>query len=233
MATTLTHDRALNILNIDADRPYDDAIIRKQYHRLALKYHPDKNKDPAANARFQEINAAYRYLQGTSNNTNVEYKTILLSFLRSILKNEIQYRFIYSIIELIQKMCTERIHEIFDKISYPVLSKIYLVLDKYRDVLHLSDEVMDMIRNYLLNKERETATATDTATADANESDSDEDAEPEYIVILPSLENLLLDNVYVLHKYGEKYIIPLWIDELTYERSDPSQSSVKKDLCVL
>lgn len=33
--------------------------VRDAYRRLALKFHPDRNPDPSANQRFQEINAAY------------------------------------------------------------------------------------------------------------------------------------------------------------------------------
>lgn len=36
--------------------------IKKAYRRLARKYHPDINKDPGAEEKFKEINAAYEIL---------------------------------------------------------------------------------------------------------------------------------------------------------------------------
>lgn len=36
--------------------------IKSAYRRLALKYHPDRNPDPKARQKFQEINEAYEYL---------------------------------------------------------------------------------------------------------------------------------------------------------------------------
>lgn len=38
------------------------AEIKKAYRKLALQFHPDKNKAPDAEARFKEINAAYEVL---------------------------------------------------------------------------------------------------------------------------------------------------------------------------
>ena len=36
--------------------------IRTKFRRLALEYHPDRNRDPSAQERFKEINAAYQVL---------------------------------------------------------------------------------------------------------------------------------------------------------------------------
>lgn len=36
--------------------------IKKSYRKLARKYHPDVNKDPSAEEKFKEINAAYEVL---------------------------------------------------------------------------------------------------------------------------------------------------------------------------
>jgi hypothetical protein len=36
--------------------------VKKAYHKLALKFHPDKNKDPGAEAKFKELGTAYEVL---------------------------------------------------------------------------------------------------------------------------------------------------------------------------
>ncbi|KAL7857805.1 hypothetical protein AOLI_G00179070 [Acnodon oligacanthus] len=43
-------------------RDASDRQIKKAFHKLAMKYHPDKNKSPDAEARFREIAEAYETL---------------------------------------------------------------------------------------------------------------------------------------------------------------------------
>lgn len=38
--------------------------IKKAFRKLALRYHPDHNKSPGAEAKFKEINEAYAVLTG-------------------------------------------------------------------------------------------------------------------------------------------------------------------------
>src|SRR3990172_5804567 len=40
--------------------------IKKAYRKLALEWHPDRNKKPEANEKFKEINEAYAVLSDTN-----------------------------------------------------------------------------------------------------------------------------------------------------------------------
>ena len=48
---------------LQLDPSAEPAAIAAAYRRLALKYHPDKNKSDGATARMQEINEAYQILR--------------------------------------------------------------------------------------------------------------------------------------------------------------------------
>ena len=50
------------VLGVDRDAPTSD--IKTAYRRLAIKYHPDRNRDDGAEAKFKEANEAYAVLSG-------------------------------------------------------------------------------------------------------------------------------------------------------------------------
>ena len=59
------HRSYYDVLDVAPDASEDE--IKKQYRRLALRYHPDKNVDGAMTADvFKEVNEAYSVLSDVS-----------------------------------------------------------------------------------------------------------------------------------------------------------------------
>ena len=51
----------------------NEAEIKKAYRKLAMKYHPDRNKgDLSAEMKFKEINEAYETLSDTQKRKNYD-----------------------------------------------------------------------------------------------------------------------------------------------------------------
>jgi len=59
--TTMSTPNHYDVLEID--RSASTAAIQSAYRRLAMRWHPDRNKHPAATARFRKINEAYQTLR--------------------------------------------------------------------------------------------------------------------------------------------------------------------------
>lgn len=64
-----THE-ACNILGVPLGAPPED--IKKAFKKLAVKYHPDRNKEEGAEQKFKEINEAFQLLEkyGSTTSTN-------------------------------------------------------------------------------------------------------------------------------------------------------------------
>ncbi len=61
MTTNSTGNADLyEVLGVPRNASADD--IKKAFRRLAMQYHPDRNKEASAEARFKEVNAAYEVL---------------------------------------------------------------------------------------------------------------------------------------------------------------------------
>ena len=59
------------VLGIPRDASAED--IRKAFRRLAFKYHPDRNRDDGAEAKFKEINEAFEVLSDPDKRTRYDH----------------------------------------------------------------------------------------------------------------------------------------------------------------
>lgn len=224
---------ALNELDISLDdtelTSLDHEYIKKKYHKLALKWHPDKNSDINAKDKFQKINEAYAYLSDEFNydsesnsNTSDEfvssssfkepkiYIDLLSTFISSLFKgsyNESYYNIIKEIVIGYQKLSLTYLRQLFETLDKPNAIELYQILYKYKDILYISNETLDFVSLIVKEKYKN----------------------DQIIILKPSIRDLIEHNIYKLYIDDKLYLVPLWHIELYFDALDGSEIIV---LCL-
>jgi curved DNA-binding protein CbpA len=213
----MNYKDAFEILEIDfIEIKYEDLTLenlKKQYKKMALKYHPDKNGNTnVSTEHFKKINEAYNYLKkeiknlkpsdfSSDNedddiNEEFTYFIVLQNFIRSVFESkyaDITSKIINEIL-LAGKQISLKIFEDLDKDT--VLS-IFNFLSKYRFILHLSNDLLDKVREIVQSKYENV----------------------EIYKLNPSVNDLLECNFYKLYIENKLYLVPLWHYETSYDGS--------------
>ena len=219
---------ALEELGISLDEveltKLDQEYIRKKYHKMALKWHPDKNKNIASSNKFQKIQEAYEYLSNELNLINNYSKTsepfvssfdsndskiyinILSTFISSIFpmgsNNENFYNDLINIVKEIvlnyNELTLTYLRKLFENLDKQKAIDIYNLLFKYKDILYIKSEILEFVS--LIVKEK-------------YKNDS-------IFILKPLLKDLLDNNIYKLVVDEKLYLVPLWHNELYFDRID-------------
>jgi len=213
----MNYKDAFDILEIDfIDIKYEDLTLeylKKQYKKMALKHHPDKNGNTAESTEhFKKINEAYNYLKREIKNLNPEdflddnadddiseqysYFIVLQNFIMSVFDSkyaDITSKIINEIL-LAGKQISLKVFEDLDK---DTVLNIFNFLSKYRFVLHLSNDLLDKVREIVQSKYENV----------------------EIYKLNPSITDLLECNFYKLYIENTLYLVPLWHYETCYDGS--------------
>jgi len=213
------YNEAFEILEIDLSFVnYKDIsleYLKKQYRKLILKHHPDKNGNtPESNEKFQQIHEAYNFLKLELNKINPNefdngnecetdneqdsslYVNILSNFMKSVFEGtykDVLSKIVGDIINAGKKISVS----LFDDLDKDTALNIYAFLSNNRSVLHLSQEIMDIIRDIVVKKYNNV----------------------EVYKLNPSINDLLNNNVYKLYVNEELFLVPLWHNESYFDSS--------------
>jgi curved DNA-binding protein CbpA len=210
---------AFEILEIDfTSTKYEDLTLeylKKQYRKLALKHHPDKNGNTyESNEKFKKINEAYHYLKreikpldddDLEHDVNGEddelfdsslYSDILKGFMKTVFEgkyNDILSKIVNDIISAGKKTSVK----LFDDLDKETALNIYTFLSNNRSVLHLSQEILNVIREIVVKKYDNV----------------------EVYRLNPGINDLLNNNLYKLYVHDELFLVPLWHNESYFDGS--------------
>ena len=213
----MNHNDAFDILEIDLNLVnYNDIsleYLKNKYRKLALKYHPDKNNNSQeSNEKFQQINEAYEFLKREIKHLNTNfafddeeldqdtesslYVDILKGFMKSVFErkyDETLSKIVNDIIIAGKKISIK----IFDDLDKETSSVIYNFLSNNRSVLHLSQEILDIVREIVLKKYDNV----------------------QVYKLNPSIDDLLNNNLYKLYINNSLFLVPLWHSESYFDNS--------------
>ena len=198
--------RAADILEINLLDITNLSIIKKQYHKLAILHHPDKNTDKNnSHEKFVLINQAYEYLKKFSNKEvfdeppnemNMSYVNLLNIFIQSIFKDT-KYEVVINIIHEIVIDCKKISVKLFEGLDKYVCVELYEFICKYKIILHIASNIIEEIKEAILLKFKD----------------------DQLFILNPSIDDLFEGNVYKLIVHEKTYYVPLWHNELYYDGS--------------
>lgn len=210
--------KALDILEIKTHLISNNELtleyLKRKYHKLALLNHPDKNGNtPESNERFKQINEAYQYLkkelknikaddyneEDDTNNENESssvYFDVLNFFMKSVMEGKYN-EFISKIVNDIVFASKKVSLKLFEDLDKDSALSLYSFLSKHRFVLHLTENILEQVRQVVLQKYENV----------------------QIFKLNPSMNDLLNNNLYKLYLNNELYLVPLWHNESYFDGS--------------
>ena len=198
------------------------AVVVRQYRRMALKFHPDKNDNSdESHTAFHQLTDAYDIVRtvvtlsdeddsiDTADTPPTGYFDILSQFVKSVMTVSTEPDATYDHSNILRKKIIEIVSDyqhisvsMFENIDRETSVSIYQFLCAYQDTLYVSADVLDRIRIVIQSKFEDLRIYT----------------------ITPTLDDMLLDKVFKLNVDGHTYLVPLWHKEVYFDdKTRPNQ----------
>jgi DnaJ-class molecular chaperone len=188
---------ACKILEIEISKSFTLSEVKKAYYKASLKHHPDHN--------IGDIDSNARFQK-----INEAY-TFLSSYIQikqehmqeqNNIDDDIIIKFIKTLIDFNIK---ELSLTAFEGLNKDNSLKIFEYIEKYSSMLGLEPEFIESVR---------------TLTREKMKNDI-------VIIINPTIENIMNNELYKLEYNNENYYVPLWHDEISYDISETEYLIVK------
>jgi hypothetical protein len=214
----MNYAEACRILNIDNVNSKKDII--KAYHKLALRYHPDKFGGDGT--MFKQIKEAKDVLltfsdcDDTHNVDFISYSDVIMKSLK-LISPDINWNtlFIDTTFKSIIKDCKNVSLKIFKNLHKDKAIEIYSLISKYNDFFSIEQNILDEMKKIIKNKM----------------------AMDNIILLNPTINDLMNDSIYKLEIGEDIRYVPLWHHELYFDVSNGDlivkcEPELKKDMVI-
>jgi len=238
---TTEYHRACERLGLSWTIPWTLDDLKRQYRKMALIHHPDKNPETNAAETFRSVQEAYEYLMKwegymdddetnnddsdeTSSHTTYQQqmfdylgqriKQNLSSYCASRSYRDLLARFIEPILQsdVFQEITARVFHVIIESVLDKCEEKTLMLLR------HLDKRVFHKVSAFLQLYSAVLHLSSDFLDKIHQEYEK-KIQQDQCIILSPFLDDLFQDNLYRLTENGNVYLVPLWHHELVYDNS--------------